>query len=424
MAVHVTTHDLAALPQAVYGAVRAEILSQPFALKLWFAFLTALCLLGAAAALIALPPGWEVFGTSPTFEWGVLITGYVFFAVTTSGLCLASSLGTVFNIERFLPFEKRHAILALLSLVTAFGIIALDLHFPVRMVFGAVLSPSPFSPMWWMGVFYGAYLLFLVVEVASMFTNHYTIHRISCICSSVTAVFAPLTLGAVFAVLAAHPFWHGALTPPYMILSAFLSGTALLGIVFWAVHRYHLADFERAATVALPAARFLMLIAIAATVVLLGMKLVADLQSTTPYLAEAAAALVSGPLALPFWIVRVGLGLVVPFVLLVLPRTRGPNGIMAASILAFVGLAADRALFVHAGQIVPTTSASGIVAFPFAEYTPTLVEISILVGAGAFVALMYTLAERFLDMRPHLGHQQPAEVEVTVYVPAPTEGVL
>jgi Ni/Fe-hydrogenase subunit HybB-like protein len=424
MAVHVTTHDLATLPRSVYGAVRGEVLSQPFALKLWFAFLTALCLLGAAGALIALPPGWEVFGTSPSFEWGILITGYVFFAVTTSGLCLASSLGTVFNIERFLPFEKRHAVLALLSLVTAFGIIALDLHFPVRMVFGAVLSPSPFSPMWWMGVFYGAYLLFLVVEVGSMFTNHYTIHRISCICSSVTAVFAPLTLGAVFAVLAAHPFWHGALTPPYMILSAFLSGTALLGIVFWGVHRYRLADFERAATIALPAARFLLVIAIVATLVLLGAKLVTGLQSTTPYLAESTATLVDGPLALPFWVVRVGLGLVIPLVLLVLPRTRTPDGIMAASVLAFVGLIADRALFVHAGQIVPTTTASGVVSAPFAEYVPTLVEISILVGAGAFIALMYTLAERFLDMRPHLGHQQPSEVEVTVFAPAATEGVL
>jgi Ni/Fe-hydrogenase subunit HybB-like protein len=422
MAVHVTPHDLVGVPRAVAGAVRLEVLSQSRALKLWLAFLTGLCMVGAAAALIALPPGWEVFGTSPSYEWGILITGYVFFAVTTSGLCLASSLGTVFGIERFLPFEKRHAVLALLCLTTAFGIIALDLHFPVRMVFGAVFSPSPFSPMWWMGVFYGAYLVFLVVEVVSMFTSHYTIHRISCVCSSITAVFAPLTLGAVFAVLAARPFWHGALTPPYMIASAFLAGTALLGIVFWGVHRFHLTDWERAATVALPAARFLLLIAIGATIVLLSLKLVTGLQSTVPGLAAATEALVSGPLALPFWVVRVGLGLIVPLALLVLPRTRTPDGTMAASLLAFVGLVADRALFVQAGQIVPTSTASGVVSFPFAEYTPTLVELGIIVGAGAFVALAYTMAERFLDMSPHLGHIQPTEVEVTVYVPA--EGVL
>ena len=86
----------------------------------------------------------------------------------------------MFGIERFRPLEKRHAILAVLSLTTAFGIIALDLHYPVRMVFGAVLVPSPSSPMWWMGVFYGAYLVVLLVEVWSMFTPHPIIHQWAC----------------------------------------------------------------------------------------------------------------------------------------------------------------------------------------------------------------------------------------------------
>ncbi len=144
------------------------------------------------------PPGTEVFGTTPSFEWGILISAYVFFAITTSGLCLGSSLGTVFGIDMFRPLEKRHAILAVLSLTTAFGIIALDLHYPVRMVFGAVFNPSLSSPMWWMGVFYGVYLVFLLVEVWSMFTGRDSIHRYACLASSCTAVLAPSTLGAVF----------------------------------------------------------------------------------------------------------------------------------------------------------------------------------------------------------------------------------
>ena len=141
-----------------------------------------------------------------------MIVGYVFFAIMTSGLCLASSLGTVFGIERFRPLEKRHAILAVLSLTTAFGIIALDLHYPVRMVFGAVLVPSPTSPMWWMGVFYGAYLVVLLVEVWSMFTDHPKIHQWACTLAACIAILAPATLGAVFGVLAAKPFWIGPFT--------------------------------------------------------------------------------------------------------------------------------------------------------------------------------------------------------------------
>ncbi len=89
-------------------------------------------------------PGWEVFGTSPEFEWGLLIIGYVFFAIMTCGLCLASSLGTVFGIDRFRPArEAPRDPRACCRCRRAFGIIALDLHYPIRLVFGAVLSPRP-----------------------------------------------------------------------------------------------------------------------------------------------------------------------------------------------------------------------------------------------------------------------------------------
>jgi len=390
-------------PRVALRVIRLEIAGTPRPLKLWFALLTVLCMIGAVGALIALPPGWEVLGTSPTVEWGILITGYVFFAITTSGLCLASSLGTVFGIEMFIPLEKRHAILALLSLVTAFGLIALDLHYPVRMIFGAVLSPSPFSPMWWMGVFYGAYLVFLVTEVWSMFTGHWQIHRFACVLSSITAVLAPTTLGAVFGVLAARSYWHGAFTPPAMVTAALLSGIALLGIVFALVHRFRLAGWERGTTLAIPAIRLLMTIMLPVTILVLAWQMMFGLYGVVPGLADATKAILVGPLALPFWIIRVGLGLVVPLVLVLRPRTRTPGGLFAASCLVFLGLFADRMIFVSAGQVAPAV-VSGMVSSPWAEYTPSPVEIAIIVGAFAFFALVYTLAERYLPMGEHEGH--------------------
>jgi molybdopterin-containing oxidoreductase family membrane subunit len=404
MSVQVAGRTLSTDPRVVLRAIRLEVAGTPRPLKLWLALLTALCLVGAVGAVIALPPGWEVLGTTPSFEWGILITGYVFFAITTSGLCLASSLGTVFGIEMFLPLEKRHAILALLSLITAFGLIALDLHYPVRMVFGAILSPSPFSPMWWMGVFYGVYLVFLLTEVWSMFTGHWQIHRMACVLSSITAILAPTTLGAVFGVLAARPYWHGAFTPPAMVTAALLSGVALLGIVFYLVHRFQLAGWERATSLAIPAIRLLLTIVLAVTVLVLAWQVMFGLYGVVPGLADATKALLIGPLALEFWIFRVFLGLAVPLVLVLLPRTRTPAGIFAASCLAFVGLFADRMIFVNAGQVAPGTAVAGVVSSPWAVYGPTLVEISIIIGAFAFFALVYTLAERYLPMGEHTGH--------------------
>ena len=412
MTVTVAGREVALSPRLAYRALVAEVERTPRALKVWYSFLLALMALGAVGAAFTLAPGTEVFGTTPSFEWGILISAYVFFAITTSGLCLGSSLGTVFGIDMFRPLEKRHAILAVLSLTTAFGIIALDLHYPVRMAFGAVFNPSFSSPMWWMGAFYAAYLVFLLIEVWSMFFGHDDVHRYACLASSCTAVLAPSTLGAVFGVLFARGFWYGLFTPIAMLVTALLAGSALLGMVFYFVVRFELAGFERGRTLAIPAIRILLAVALVGSLVLLGRGLLVGLTSEDLALHGGTMALLSGPLAIPFWIRLVG-GLAIPLVLIALPATRTVSGTGIAAGLAFVGVIVDRLLFVSAGQIIPTTAVGGVVSDPYVAYTPSLVELSIVLAAFAFVAFVYTLAERYLDLREaevHMGFHLPRVV--------------
>jgi len=222
------------------------------------------------------------------------------------------------------------------------------------------------------------------------------------VCSS--DLVAPTTLGAVFAVLGARPYWHGAFTPPAMVSMALLSGTALLGIVFFWVVRLRLAGHERALTLAIPAIRLLLSIALVVAGLVVVWQMLFGLYGIIPGLADATKAVLIGPLALPFWIVRVGLGLAVPLLLLLMRRTRTPAGLFAACCLVFVGIVADRMIFVSAGQIYPGTAVSGHVSTPWAEYVPSAVEIAIVLGAFGFLGLSYTLAERYLPMGEHLGH--------------------
>ena len=399
MIVRLAGRALVADPRLAWRAVRLEAETTPRALKLWLGGLAALVFVGAIGALRSLFPGDKGTATTPTFEWGLLIVGYVFFAVTTSGLCLVSSLGTVFGIDRFRPLEKRHAVLAVLCLVTAFGIIALDLHYPVRLVFGAALNPSPTSPMWWMGVFYGIYLCFLLVEVWSMFWNHPRIHGLACVLSSAMAIIAPTTLGAVFAVVSARPFWAGTFTPLLMLATALLSGTALLAVVFATVARLRLTGFERAGRLAVPAIRSVLMVALLIVAGLVGREIAVGLTSADAGLAAATRSLLTGPLAIGFVGVRVVVGLLLPLVLLLVPYARTAGGLLVAGCLAIVGVFADRLTFVSAGQISPLTATAGVVSVPYASYTPSFVEVSILVGATALVALLYTLAERYLDLQ-------------------------
>jgi molybdopterin-containing oxidoreductase family membrane subunit len=300
-----------------------------------------------------------------------------------------------------------------LSLTTAFGIIALDLHYPVRMVFGAVFNPSLTSPMWWMGLFYAVYLVFLLVEVWSMFTGHGHIHRWSCLASSCTAVVAPLTLGAVFGVLAARGYWHGPFTLLTMLVTALLSGSALLGIAFYFVVRFRLAGFERGRRLAFPAIRILLGVALVASLLLLVRSVGAGLLSSDAALNGGTMAQLSGPLAVPVW-ARSCVCLLLPLTLILLPRTRTVAGTGLAAGLVFVGVFVDRLLFVTAGQLIPTTTVGGVVSEGFVPYTPSPVEMSIVVAAFAFIAFAYTLAERYLDLTEsevHLGFHLPAFID-------------
>ncbi|MFN8622414.1 MAG: NrfD/PsrC family molybdoenzyme membrane anchor subunit [Chloroflexota bacterium] len=396
-------------PRQALRFVRRDIAGMRWPTRLWLLGLMGLMAVGAVGAILAIPAGDEVFGTTPAFEWGLLIAAYVLFAVTTSGLCLVSALGTVFGIAAFQPVAKRAAVLAFICLCAAFGVIALDLHWPMRLLFGAILSPSPLSPMWWMGTVYGIYLGFLVLELAGMFGGWHRIAKLGGTLAMCAAIVAPATLGAVFGVLIARPYWHGPFMPAYLIGTAVLSGSAMLALLYALVVRLGLRGDGPEARTTLTALARLLGGAIGLGMFLVAWQFLVNVYGSVPGNSDAAMALLTGPLAPQFWL-RVVAGLLVPFAIILVKRWRTPDGIAFASALVLAGLVLDRSGFVSAGQVAPTTTASGIVSKPYAAYTPSPVELAIIVGAMAAIAFAYTLAERYLDLREEPAHEHAAEL--------------
>ncbi len=393
--------DRASARTAVASAgqmLRAEVASQPRYLRRWLAALTIVAVLGAASAALTVPPGAEVFGTTPPFEWGILIAAYVFLVVTTSGLCLVNSLGMVFGIDRFKPLEMRHVVLALLFLIAGFGVIALDLHYPLRLIFGVVLSPAPSSPMWWMGTVYALYLGILVFELLANMSPYQRLAHASCVIATGFAIVAPTTLGLVFGSLVSRPFWQGSFAPIYLILTAALSGASVLGIVFVLVNRLRLPGHGPDADAVIVGVWRLLLILLAVVMGFTALRTVLAVTVGTEAERAAVTALLFGPLGPGSWVLRVGVGLVAPLLILLVPMVARSTLVFAASSLVMIGMFVDRFGFVAAGQIAPSTAASGIVAEPYAAYSPSLAEIGIVIGSVALVGLVYTLAERFLDL--------------------------
>ncbi len=266
------------------------------------------------------------------------------------------------------------------------------------MVFGAVLSPAPTSPMWWMGVFYGGYFAILLVEVWSMFWDHPTIHQWACTFAAGMAVVAPFTLGAVFGVVGAHAYWSGIFTPIQMVVTAFVAGASLLCVAMALVVRFRLAGYERAERLAIPGLRLLLGIGLLAVAALVARQMIAGLASDERGMREATEAVLYGPSAAQFWILRIGVGIVVPLLLVALPWTRTNLGTLVAGVCALTGVFFDRVLLVGGGQATPVSAHAGVVSTPYATYTPSPVEIAVVLGAGAFVAFGYTIAERYLNL--------------------------
>ena len=93
--------------------VRVETL-KPFEVDLSFAtpkitFLTALFLLftvvGLGAGVYALYVGHHhAYNVTREMPWGMLIAGYIYFAIMSTGLCILSFLGHLFGGTSFYPF--------------------------------------------------------------------------------------------------------------------------------------------------------------------------------------------------------------------------------------------------------------------------------------------------------------------------------
>ena len=118
--------------------------------------------------------GHHAYNVTRQHPWGLLISMYVFFVVSSTGLCIISSIGHVFGIKEFQQIGKRAIAGAIITISSGFAVIAFEIGHPVTMVIYNVLTPGLTSAIWWMGTLYGLYLTFISWEsfFLAMRENH------------------------------------------------------------------------------------------------------------------------------------------------------------------------------------------------------------------------------------------------------------
>lgn len=364
---------------------------------LWFVFLGVCLIAAAGAAGYSFMVGHEhAFNVNRGVPWGILISTYVFLAISCSGLCLISSLGHVFGFKEFTLICRRAILLAILCLLGAFGAIGLELERPLNMIY-TLLSPNFSSAIWWMGTVYGIYLGVLVVEFYALMTDNHKLSMLTGTVGFLFAIAAPSVLGSVFGLTLARSFWHGAFLPVYILITAMVSGTALISLVMYFSHALRGLTMDGTDERVIRLLGRILRLMIFVLIFSVFWNVIVGLYGKQPGHYEPVLALVSGPLSVNFWLGEVIVGLVVPLVLL-LRKNRTPFTTMLASLMALIGMFVMRYDMTIAGQVYPMRQGAKGLTNGIFSYTPSISEVLIVVGCIAFSALVYTLVEKFMSL--------------------------
>lgn len=390
---------------AIFGFLTPDMLKGndriPLKAIIIFLIIGGLYIIGAGNILIK--GHAHTLGVTRSVPWGIMISTYVFFVVSSTGLCLVSSMGHVFGIEKYEVIGKRAIILAIFTILCGFAVIGMELGHPLRMALYNVISPNLHSAIWWMGTLYGVYLVFIIIEFYFLMTHNHKGAFWAGLGGFLAGISAHSNLGAVFGLLEARPFWHGPFLPIYFILSAMASGSALVILIF-SIAYGGVDRLPEKAKEAVKGITKLFGLLLGILIFFEIWKLITSIYGAPPEKYEATMALMFGPLKVSFWLFEIFLGMLLPFLIIIFTKASNLKAAYYASISAMIGIFFMRYNLVVAGQIVPMREPApgagiqGATPDGLVHYFPSFSEIAVVIGAIAICIALYLAAERFLNL--------------------------
>lgn len=383
-------------------------------IRLWYALLWVVGALGLAAWIYELNHGLAATGMRDVVSWGMYIFTFAFFIGLSAGGLIMASSAEVFGIADLKPLA-RLGVLSAAGCVTVAAIMILpDLGQPGR-IFNIFIHPNWTSPLVWDILIISVYFAFSVIDLAVL-QRHETrpgsfrkAVRLLAYVGLPTAVLLHSVTAWIFGLQIARTWWNTALMAPLFVVSAILSGTALVTLLALAAERW--GRF----TLPVQTRRWLrgfIAVALIVDLFFVGCDYITVLWGNVP--ADRSAldlVLPGGPFAWTFWVEWIAGGLV-PLAFLLVPRLRRvPGSLGIAAVLAVIGVYAFRIELVVIAFINPLTQfppgnalgtfTPGAASFQLVgRYWPTWVEYSIVLGLFALFGGIMTVGYRRLIKPP------------------------
>jgi molybdopterin-containing oxidoreductase family membrane subunit len=359
--------------------------------------------------------------------WGLWVAAYIYFIGLSAGSFLISSLVYVFNVKRFERIGRLAVFTAIVTLLMALLAIWADLGHMER-AWHVLIFPNFESPMAWMIWLYSTYFLLLVAEMwfllrrdmvtgaqesgwkskvyrvltfGSKNVSEASANRDRKIVRVLATIGVPVAImfhggvGTLFGVVAARPLWNTGLFPILFLLSALASGGALLTMIT-AIFQDGL-NRNRDIIVTLGK-------------VILGLLLLDILFQISEYLVafrsgipghiEGLMLIMGGTYWWVFWIWQLGIGTLIPLLLLVLPMTRkDARWVSLAGLLIALGFIGVRLNIVIPGlaeeEINGITQAISTPRLT-TQYFPSPMEWLLTIGIVGLGLLLFGLGEMLL----------------------------
>ena len=371
-----------------------------------------LTIMGLALWVMQLSGGMVQTGMRNLDSWGLYITMFMFLVGLSAGGLIISSAPRVFGVEGFGGISKIAVWTSICCTVLAIGFVVVDLGQPLRL-WELFAYSNLGSPLMWDIIVLGTYLILSIVYLWATLrfeggkgsaTSLRVISAIALVC----AILVHSVTAWIFGLQQGREMWHTALLGPWFVSSALVCGVALVLVVVIALRKAGYLELDQSFVVKMAK--------------LLGVFVCVDLYFFACDLltegfpgghgVEVVSMLTTGPLAPFFWIEVVGCALTA--IVCFTPKLRTNPLIVAAGLLAIVGIFCKRVQLLVGGFQLPNLDYAGPVspytvtgwesgmtaAYQGMVYFPTPLEFGVTLGVVALAVLVFLLGIKLLPLRP------------------------
>lgn len=358
---------------------------------IWYVFLAFLLTGGLIAFTYRVKYGLSTTNLTSSLPWGAWVAFYIYFVGMSAGAFLLTSLIHVFGMDNLEEVGKDATLVAIISMIMALGFILMDLGHMERF-WHAIWYWNSTSILAWEIRFYTIYITLLMAELYYSFKNDKKMLKILGVIGIPIAIFGVHGgTGVLFAVVKAQPYWNTALFPVVFVVSALVSGTALVTALYIIKNKIAKKEINLSMLKSLAGWMILFLvidIGLQFFEILIGVYGLEEQEVAT------LATIITGSFSFNFWAIQMGIGVLLPCILYFIPQTRNSvNGILVAAIAVVVGI-----LGVRFNIVIPALTVPVLPDLPVGSYYPSLIELAISMSIIGLGMLIYTLAVKVLPM--------------------------